>query len=229
MSRPKVILNFAMSVDGKVSTKQYQPTGFTSQEDKRRLLEIRALGDALLVGRNTVAIDNMSMGLPAKELRDARVLRGQREYPIRVIVSNSGNIPSDLKLFQNQLSPIVIYSTARMPASLQKKLVSRASLHLTEEAQVRIENVLTHLCQEYQIRALICEGGPTLARSLAEVDAIDELFLTVAPKLFGGSDAPGLLGPGGPFLNPSRRFQLVSMKVVANECYLHYRAERTGN
>jgi riboflavin-specific deaminase-like protein len=173
MSRPKVILNFAMSVDGKVSTKQYKPTGFTSPEDKRRLLEIRALGDALLVGRNTVAIDNMSMGLPAKGLRDARVLRGQREYPIRVIVSNSGNISSDLKLFQNQLSPIVIYSTARMPASLQKKLVNHASLHLTEEPQVRIENVLTHLCQQYQIMVLICEG--------------------------------------------------------ANECYLHYRAERTGN
>src|ERR1700736_5086273 len=62
MSRPKVILNFAMSVDGKVSTKRYQPSDFSSRDDKRRLLEIRSLGDALLVGRNTGAIDNMSMG-----------------------------------------------------------------------------------------------------------------------------------------------------------------------
>jgi 2,5-diamino-6-(ribosylamino)-4(3H)-pyrimidinone 5'-phosphate reductase len=227
MSRPKVILNFAMSIDGKVSTKQYQPAGFTSPEDKRRLLEIRALGDALLVGRNTVAIDNMSMGLPVKELRDARARRGQSEYPIRVIVSNSGNISSDLKLFQSQQSPIIVYSTTRMPASVKEKLADHATLHLTEEPLVRIDNILADLYQEHKIRVLVCEGGPTLARSLAEANAIDEIFLTLAPKLFGGSQAPGLLGPPGTFLSSSQRFQLLSMKVVATECYLHYRAERS--
>src|ERR1700730_2479511 len=227
MSRPKVILNFAMSVDGKVSTKRYQPSDFSSRDDKRRLLEIRSLGDALLVGRNTVAIDNMSMGLPNKALRDARTGRGQREYPLRVIVSNSGNIPADLKLFRLLLSPIVIYSTTRMPASVQVHMLDHATLHLRQEPLVQIDNVLRHLYQEYHIRTIVCEGGPTLAKALAEVDAIDEIFLTIVPKLFGGSLAPGILGLPGEFLPSSRLFQLISVKVVANECYLHYRAERS--
>ena len=64
MPRPRVILNFAATTDGKVSTAQQTPSGFTSAFDKHRLLEIRALGDALMVGRNTLQIDRMSMGLP---------------------------------------------------------------------------------------------------------------------------------------------------------------------
>ena len=93
MQRPRIILNFAMTIDGKVSTAKLTPSGFTSAFDKHRLLEIRSLGDALMVGKNTLQIDRMSMGLPDEALRQARVQRAQAEYPIRVIISNSGDTP----------------------------------------------------------------------------------------------------------------------------------------
>ena len=73
MRRPRIIVNFAVTVDGKVSPAIPAPSRFTSSYDKHRLLEIRSLGDALMVGRNTVEIDNMSMGLPDQDLRLARV------------------------------------------------------------------------------------------------------------------------------------------------------------
>src|ERR1700742_647611 len=91
--RPRILLNFAMTVDGKVSTTKQTPSGFTSPFDKHRLLEIRSLGDAVMVGRNTLLIDQMSMGLPDDALRLARVQKGQSEYPIRVVISGSGDIP----------------------------------------------------------------------------------------------------------------------------------------
>src|ERR1700758_4286391 len=115
MLRPQIILNFAMTLDGKVTTARYTPSDFTSPLDKHRLLKIRSLGDALMVGRNTLQIDRMSMGLPDEELRKARLKRGQRESPIRVLVSNSGELDVNLNIFAHRFSPIVIYSTARMP------------------------------------------------------------------------------------------------------------------
>ena len=226
MQRPRIIVNFAITIDGKVSPAKVSPSLFTSSYDKRRLLEIRSLGDALLVGRNTVQIDNMSMGLPDEDLRLARVDRGQSEYPLRVVISNSGNLSTDLNIFDHRFSPIVIYSTTRMPTSIQRALQSRAILHLTNLDHLSLPDVLNDLRETHRVRTLVCEGGPLLAKGLAEIDAIDELFVTIAPFLFGGAGAPGILGMPGTFLPSSRIFQLASMKVEAAECYLHYLANR---
>ena len=228
MLRPRVLVNFAMTIDGKVSTTKLSPANFTSKQDKRRLLEIRSLGDALLVGASTVQADNMSMGLPDEDLRKARRERGQSEYPLRVVVSSSGDISTQLNIFNHHFSPIVVYSTRRMNAANQEALKTRAELRLSEGERVHLPYLLNDLYQNYRVRTLVCEGGPRLARSLVEIGAIDELFLTVAPILFGGAEAPGLLGRAGPFLSASRIYRLESMKVLSGECYLHYLAKGTG-
>jgi riboflavin-specific deaminase-like protein len=226
MQRPKILLNFAMTVDGKVSTAEQTPSGFTSAFDKHRLLEIRALGDALMVGRNTLQIDNMAMGLPDEALRQERVQRGQSEYPIRVVISNTGELPLNLKIFNHRFSPILIYSTSRMPAANQTELRTRAELHLGADDQVNLSEVLDDLYETRQVRTLVCEGGPRLAKALAELDVLDELFVTIAPILSGGANAPSMLGRPGAFLSFSRSYRLESMKVEADECYLHYVADR---
>jgi riboflavin-specific deaminase-like protein len=226
MPRPKVLLNFAMSIDGKVTTVCHAPSRFTSAHDKKRLLEIRSFGDALIVGRNTLITDNMSMGMPDEALRKVRRNRGQSDYPIRVILTRSGSLPNDLKVFQHNFSPIVIYSTDQMPESVRTHLRTRASVHLFDEKQLTPNHVLEHLADRYRVKTLVCEGGPTLARAFAEIDAIDELFVTVAPRLFGGFAAPGILGEPGPYLATSRKYRLVSMEIVANECYVHYAADK---
>jgi riboflavin-specific deaminase-like protein len=227
MQRPRIILNFAMTVDGKVSTAKQTPSGFTSAFDKHRLLEIRSLGDAVMVGKNTLEIDQMSMGLPDEALRRERVQRGQNEYPIRVVISNSGDISNNLHIFKHRFSPIVIYSTTRMPLTNQTELEARAELHLSPNHRLNLLEVLNDLYETHQVRTLVCEGGPQLAKTLAEMDAVDELFLTVAPILAGGADSPGILGKSGTFLPSSRIYRLESMKVEAEECYLHYFSDRT--
>jgi 2,5-diamino-6-(ribosylamino)-4(3H)-pyrimidinone 5'-phosphate reductase len=226
MERPRIILNFAMTIDGKVSTAKPTPSGFTSAVDKHRLLEIRSLGDALMVGKNTLQIDRMSMGLPDEALRQARLQRAQAEYPIRVIISNSGDLSADLNIFNHRFSPIVIYSTTRMPLSTQTELRAKAELHLSTLDHLSLKEVLNDLYETHRVRTLVCEGGPQLAKTLAELNVIDELFLTVAPLIAGGAGAPGILGAPATFLPSSRIYRLKSMKVEAAECYLHYVADR---
>lgn len=226
MQRPRILLNFAITVDGKVSTAKRTPSNFTSASDKRRLLEIRAHGDALMVGRNTLEIDGMSMGLPDEELRRARLQRGQSEYPIRVVITNSGGLSGNLKIFNQRFSPIVIYSTTRMPATNQTALRARAKLNLSPNDRLDLAEVLDDLFVTHNVRTVVCEGGPGLAKTLAELDVIDELFLTIAPILSGGSGAPSILGTPGSFLPSARIYRIDSMKAEAGECYIHYVADR---
>ena len=64
MTRPTVLINFAISADGKISTVNKDPAHFTSTRDLQRLLKIRGRADALMVGRGTLEADNMSMTSP---------------------------------------------------------------------------------------------------------------------------------------------------------------------
>jgi riboflavin-specific deaminase-like protein len=221
--RAWVRIHFAVTADGKVSTSAYTPAQFTSTRDKQRLLEVRAISDAILVGRGTLQSDRMSLDLPDQRLRQRRIAEGKSEYPLRVILSASGNISAALPVFQKGTGQIIVYSTDRMPAAQHRLLHEHANIHISASDEVDVFWVLCHLYAHYQVRSIVCEGGPTLVNSLAQADAIDEIYLTIAAKVFGGSGAPGLTGPPGEFLPASRRFQLVDFDRGENECYLRYR------
>src|SRR6201981_361802 len=134
-NRPFVIATFAMTAEGKVTTKNFGPVDFTSREDKLHLFRQRALADAVLLGHTSLERDNVRLGVPT-ELQELRIKRGQSRSPLRVIVSNKGKIDDRLKIFQSDISPIIIFSTKQMPRKSQGALRKRATLHLTDAKQV---------------------------------------------------------------------------------------------
>jgi len=225
---PVVAVNFAMTWDGKVSTHNFTPADFTSKHDKHRLLEIRATGDALLVGKNTIAKDNMSMGLPDESLRAGRVRRGQPAWPLRVVVSNSGRIDPAWKIFQHDFSPVIIYSTTQMLARAQSALAGKAILHLHDTPKVDLKKMLRHLRSHYKVKRLVCEGGPSLFRALLSENLVQEINLTLSPRIFGGKDAPTLTGQPHGFLPRSIACKLLKTETIGGECYLRYRVIPTG-
>ncbi len=224
--RPLVIAHFAMTVDGKTSTQAFTPAQFTSPDDKGRLQEVRAGADAVMAGRGTVAIDSMSMGLSREDLRRDRVSRGLPPVPLRVIVSNSGNLDPALKVFEYPDSPLVIFSTRRMPARLRPVIARKAELFLFQGRSVDLQKSLEILRGEFGVERLICEGGGTLLRSLATLGLVDGFFLTIAPVIFGGRLAPTLTGLPGPFLNPPREFEIIRQSTSGRECFLELRRKR---
>ena len=223
--RPFVFATFAMTVDGKITTRKFSPVDFTSREDKLHLFRQRALGDAVLIGHSTLKHDNVRLGVPA-ELQKERSQRGQTKSPLRVIVSNEGKIDIRLKLFQSDISPIIIFSTTRMPKKTRAALAKKAILRLTNSRVVDLDEMLRTLDREYNVRTIACEGGPTLFRSLIERDLVDQLNLTIAPYLFGGANAPTLTGLNKEFLPASVRCSLIDLRLVGEECFLTYRISR---
>ncbi len=217
LPRPFVTANFAVTADGRISTRKFTPSDFSSKRDKRRLVDIRAGCDAVLVGARTLASDTMTLGIPG--------VRGKRP-PLRVIVSNSGRISPKLRVFSAPGSPILIFTTSRMPESTRKALLIFGDIFVHPTPTVDLALALAILRIEYGVKRLVCEGGGTLLREFAAADLLDELHLTLCPLVFGGSGAPTLTGVAGKSLPRSTQLRLVEMKRVGDECFTRWRVVR---
>lgn len=219
---PEVAVNFALTWDGRASTRNRTRADFSSARDKHRLLEIRASGDAVLVGRGTQEIEQMRMKIGDPALRAARIARGLHPEPLRVLVSGSGLIDPDSPLFHTEGSPILIFSTTKMPEIARTALQGKAALDLSE-GPLDLRVVLHTLRRDYDVQRVVCEGGPTLLRSLLEKNLVDEINVTFCPRIFGGVDAPTLTGGPGVFLPVGIECRLEAMETIGDECFARYR------
>lgn len=204
MSRPTLSINFALSADGKISSAQKRPSGWTSKEDHARLLELRKNADALMVGRGTLEKDRMTMKAP--------------HHPLRCVVSRGGDFDPEHPLFHTPGGPIHLLATAGKCREIAGAILHHGSL----------EHFLTELA-DLGVRHVHCEGGGELVFALLEHDLVDEIHLTWAGhKLFGGREAPTISGVPGEFLPASRQFELTEFdpRPEIGECFLSYRRVR---
>lgn len=215
MMRPTILINFAITADGKISSVNRGPSRFTSDEDHKRLLEIRKRADAILVGRGTLEDDNMSMTIPA----DMRPLR----QPLRCIASRSGNFDLEHKIFHTSGGALHLLAT-ESPENYDSSPIKAlgATIHFCS-----LEEFLGILVSEHGVQTLLCEGGGSLVQSLAVLKAIDEVHLTwAAHTLVGGADAPTITGGPSAHLPSSLEFELSHFEPLENgECFLSYRRQ----
>lgn len=212
MTRPRILINFAITADGKISTREKDPARFTSKLDLHRLLEIRKRADAILVGRGTLETDRMSLTIP-RDLNPPK-------QPLRCVVSRTGGFDLKHKLFNSQGGAVHLLVTEAAPDLDPVPYESAgATVHTASLA-----DFLHRLRTEYAVDTLLCEGGGALVRALAELDVIDEINLTFAGHtLFGGADAPTLTGALGEHLPASLHYQLTHFEPLENgECFLSY-------
>ncbi len=193
----RIILNFALSADGKISTRGNSPAHFTSKRDLERLHEIRKQADAILVGRGTLEADQMSLTTPGAD-------------PLRCVISRHGNFDPAHPLFHTPGGPRHLIITES-----QERPNLPAQIHHCS---------LQEWLQRVPINTLLCEGGGSLAHELFQHDLVDEINLTWAPHtLFGGKTAPTLTGRPGDFLKSSKHYELSKMEELGNgEVFLTY-------
>jgi len=236
-ARPEVIANFAISLDGNITTTRHIPSGWTSDEDKSRFHTIRALGDAIMAGRGTVEADRMTMTLPPGRFTEVRRSRHQSEAPFRVVVTASGQLSDQLPFWTVPTPPIIVLTTTAIAADNHHWLAQRAIVLPVSPPPLDLPLALTRLKTEFQMNTIVCEGGAALLRSLLEHDLLDQLYLTVAPRIFGGRTASGISGPPmesdsaghlhpHPFLPVPLRFHLVTAEKIGDEVFTHYARNR---
>lgn len=225
-ARPRVLLNFASSVDGKIAPSPSSRGGaFTMsphREDHRRMRELRAGAGAILVGAGNLRADDPDLALAPDE-RARRRASGASE-PMRIVVTRQGDgIDATCKMFDPALGgPSFVVHSQALPAGKRAELANVTTLIEMGELGVDTRRLLRWLARDQDVRVLLCEGGGIIAAELFRARAVDQLFLTLVPRVLGGIDAPTLAQ--GPSLFPEHRVEasLGAVDKVGDELFLRY-------
>jgi 2,5-diamino-6-(ribosylamino)-4(3H)-pyrimidinone 5'-phosphate reductase len=210
--RPYLAINMVATVDGRAALNG-SAVGIGSAVDKRLMRELRAEADVVLHGAATVRADPLSARVPANLVAQRRAA-GLTDQPLGAIVTRTGSLPSTHPYYE---SATVIYVTSdrSVPVSAPTVEVCRIA---SVEAAVRDLG-------RRGARRILCEGGPTLNAALLEAGLVDEIFLTIAPKLTGGAD-PLTIVQGGTF--GTIALELRSVVDIDGELFLKYGVPRSA-
>ena len=184
--RPCTIVNFISSADGRAAFHgRSAPLG--TPTDRMMFLGLREQVDAVLVGTNTLRIERYGRLIKDPERRLRRTQAGRAEEPIACVVTRSGEVPLEAPLFSEPAARIVVFGPEQFELSPCRAEVEVVRL---DPGELTLTTALRRLRAAYAVRSLLCEGGPTLFSALLQERLVDEMFLTLAPKLTGGGMSP---------------------------------------
>jgi riboflavin-specific deaminase-like protein len=228
---PFILVNMAMTADGKIATSNRVVSSFGSRHDRDHLLRLRATSDAVMAGARTVDLNRVNLGPGPAEYRRLRLRRGLAEYNLRVIVSRSGTVNPNAEVFQRKFSPTIVLTTRRATAGSLKKLRAVASeVKICGAREVNFHRAMCWLRARWGIRRLLCEGGGEVNDALFRAGLVNELHLTVCPMIFGGRAAPTIAdGLGASALARVARLELKSARRRGDEMFFVYRVRRKGS
>jgi riboflavin-specific deaminase-like protein len=224
--RPRVLVNFASSIDGKITlVPRLRDRPFTMSRGKRdheRMRELRAMADAILIGASNLRADDPDLALSTAE-KQRRVAAGERQ-PYRIVVTRQGEgVTPDRKMFAPALGgPSIVVHAQTMPSAARDLLAPVARLEAMGERDVHIAALLAWTARELGVRTLLCEGGGVLCAELFRARAVDELYLTIVPRVLGGVDAPTLVEGAGFRADEIPDATLGAVDRVGDELYLRY-------
>jgi riboflavin-specific deaminase-like protein len=222
---PFVFINMAMTADGKIATANRLVSSFGSPRDQDHLLRLRATADAVMTGARTADLNPINMGPGPARYRRRRLKRGLAEFNLRIIVSRSGTVNPKAEVFKHRFSPIIILTTRRATAARLKKLRALAAeVKICGANEIHFARALRWLRAKWGIKRLLCEGGGELNDALFRAGLVNQLHLTVCPRIFGGGAAPTIAdGVGAGSLARAARLELDSARGRGNEMFLAYR------
>ena len=218
---PFVLVNMAMSADGKIATANRAVSTFSSARDHDHLYELRATADAVMSGARTVDLNDYTLGPGAERFRKLRLRRGLAEYNLRVIVSGSGSVNPHAEIFKHRFSPLLVLTSERAPVSALGKLHAVADkVNVVGKREVDFPAALRWLRREWNVKRLLCEGGGELNDALFRAGLVDELRLTICPRIIGGRSAPTITdGLGCATLAEACQLRIRSTRRVGDELF----------
>ena len=212
-SRPIVILSAATSIDGKIATKNGD-SKLSSKQDSIRLHKLRSKVDAILVGKNTVVVDD--------PLLTVRHTTGKN--PTRIILDSNGSIPAKSKILKtcDKIKTIIVVTKKISKANLKKLNKFPIEIIYAGEKSINLKQLLRKLYKK-NIKTVLVEGGGTTNWEFIKYDIFDELIITLSPFLIGGIDSVSFVeGQGFSKISKSPNLRLKSMKRLKNHLVLHY-------
>jgi 2,5-diamino-6-(ribosylamino)-4(3H)-pyrimidinone 5'-phosphate reductase len=202
----RVTVNAAMSADGKIALRGATPLALSDAEDVRRVHQLRAKHDAILVGIGTVLADDPQLTV--------RHVPGARN-PVRVVLDSRGRTPPNARLLDGAVRTYVFTANG-----VGRKLPNAETIE-AGEGRVDLRLALRELAAR-GIQSVLVEGGATVIGAFLRAGLVDELYTYVAPVVVGGG-APTLVeGPGAEKAEHVLKLRLQSAQRLGEGVLLQY-------
>jgi riboflavin biosynthesis pyrimidine reductase len=211
-----VVVNFVSSADGR-ATFGGRSGQLGDDGDRAVFHNLRKHADAVLVGTVTLRTERYGPLVKDANVRQERASSGRAAAPLAVVVTRSGDVPVDIPLFEDPEAAIVVFGPSGVELA---ECGARVELIRLDPDALSFATVMRHLRTEHDVRLLLCEGGPTVFGALLREGMVDELFLTVAPKLTGGGRGPTI--SSGPELPEPAALELEWVLERSGSLYLRY-------
>jgi 2,5-diamino-6-(ribosylamino)-4(3H)-pyrimidinone 5'-phosphate reductase len=186
--KPHVLIMSEITADGKLTLKKGASSKILMKYmDKKTdilLHKTRAEYDAIMVGSNTIRIDNSFL----------TVRHVEGKSPVRVIPCSLGDLPADSNVLLNDAETIVAVTKAADPENINYLESRGVKVVVAGDIHVDYTLLMEILARDYGIKSLMVEGGPTLNYYMLQNRLVDEIRLIHLPFIVGGYDTPSLVG-----------------------------------
>ncbi|HJQ50982.1 MAG TPA: dihydrofolate reductase family protein [Gaiellaceae bacterium] len=217
--RPYTLLSCCVSIDGYIGSASSRLL-LSNGADFDRVDAVRASCDAILVGAETVRVDNPRLLVRSQSRRYERAARGLPASPIKVTVTRRAELDAHADFFRVGDAEKLVYCASPRVAEARERLGPVATVvdggHSVEMRRLSVD------LAGRGVDRLMVEGGGTVHTQFLTEDLVDELQLTVAPVFVGDSEAPRFVRDGVFPWNPGRRAELVDVRKLGDVVLLRY-------
>jgi len=186
--KPQVLMMSEITADGKLTLKKDASSKilmkYMAEETETLLHTTRAECDAIMVGSRTIRIDNSFL----------TVRKVPGKSPIRVIPNSRGDLPLTANIFKPDAQTIIAVSEIASSERIDAIRATGAEVVVCGETEVDLPLLLEILYEQYGVRKMMVEGGPTLNYHMLHHRLVDEIRLIHLPFIVGGDDTPSLVG-----------------------------------
>ncbi|QXE23718.1 riboflavin biosynthesis protein [Richelia sinica FACHB-800] len=215
--RPLGILKYAMTLDGKIAASSGHSAWVTNQDARSEVHQLRAACDAVIVGGNTLRLDNPHLTSHKEGMHN----------PLRVVMSRQLNLPQNAYLWDTKEAPTLVLTEVGSAPDFQKFLGAKG-VEVVELPSLTPNQAIAHL-YDRGFCSVLWECGGTLAASAIAQGAVQKILAFIAPKIIGGNHAPTPVGDLGlNTMTEALSLERVSWRVIGSDCLVEgYLSQKT--
>jgi len=215
MNRPYIIINCAMSADGKIALPNRKQLRISSDEDIKRVYNLRNECDAVLVGIGAVLSDDPKLTVKNKYVKNPK-------HPLRVILDSKCRTPEGALVLDDVAKTLIVVTEGNQK-QFDRQHIEVVRIKADDEGHVDLESML-YLLYERDIKKLLVEGGGTIIWKFLKKRLVDDLYIYIGSCIIGGENTPTVAdGSGIKSEDDILSLKMVDVNRLGNGLLIHYK------